>query len=338
MAVTDESVTDKFAIYCGDCMEVLPKLPGGKMHLSVYSPPFAGLYNYSSSERDFSNCQSYEDFMAQYEFLVREIARVTMPGRMTAVHCTDVPSGNTGRDHMVDFPGDIIRLHERCGWKYTARYNIWKDPFVVYLRTLQKNIRHRTVIDDSARCSNASADYLLLLRREGENPVPIAHPIGLLDYVGAREVPRDLLKYRGWPGKQTENKYSQWIWRQYASAFWDDVRLDRVLPYRDCKEPDDEKHVHPLQLDVIERCIHLWSNPGENILTPFMGVGSEVYGAVLNGRRGIGIELKASYYRQAVNNLEAASEGVRDEVAPQTKMFAEPSESMDDAEEVAPSP
>lgn len=332
MAVSEQLVTDKFALYQGDCMSVLPTLPTGKIHLSLYSPPFAGLYNYSSSEQDFSNCADYDEFMVQYEFLVKELARVTMPGRMTAVHCMDVPSGNTGRDHMVDFPGDIIRLHEKHGWKYTARYAIWKDPFVVYLRTLKKNIRHRTVIDDSAKCSNASADYLLLMRKEGENPVPIAHPIGLLEYAGARDIPASVLKYKGYAGKQTENKYSQWIWRQYASAFWDDVRLDRVLPFRDCKEPDDERHVHPLQLDVIDRCIQLWSNPGENVLTPFMGVGSEVYGAVASGRRGIGVELKASYYRQAVANIEAASKSGWKAIEKQAKMFAEPEATMDESE------
>lgn len=306
MAVENQLVTDRYAIYQGDCMEVLPDVPAGKVALSIYSPPFAGLFNYSSSERDFSNCHDYGDFMAQYEYLVRELSRVTMSGRMTAVHCMDVPSGNTGRDHMVDFPGDIIRLHERLGWAYIARYAIWKDPFVVYLRTLQKNIRHRTVVDDSSRCSNASADYLVVFRNAGENKTPIHHPTGLSEYVGSREVPKTLLKYKDWKGKQTENKYSQWIWRQYASAFWDDVRLDRVLPYVESRDSEDERHVHPLQLDVIERCIHLWSNPGETVLTPFMGVGSEVYGAVINGRRGLGVELKPSYYRQAVKNLAIA--------------------------------
>ena len=331
MAVTEQLVTEKYAIYNGDSMEVLPSLPAGKVHLSVYSPPFAGLYNYSSSDRDFSNTADYAEFMAQYEFMVTEMSRVTMPGRMTAVHCTDIPSGNTGRDHMIDLPGDIVRVHEKHGWKYTARYAIWKDPFVVYIRTLQKNIRHRTVVDDSARCSNAAADYLILMRREGDNPVPIAHPIGLLDYAGSREVPSGVRKYKGWRGKQTENRYSQWIWRQYASCFWDDVRLDRVLPYREGKEPDDEKHVHPLQLDVIERCVQLWSNPGETVLTPFMGVGSEVYGAVVNGRRGVGVELKASYYRQAIRNLEEAARGERFEDNKQTGMFPD-AELMDDAE------
>lgn len=308
MAVTDQKITDKFAVYNGDCMAVLPTLPDGRVHLSVYSPPFAGMYNYSSSERDFSNVRDYEHFFEMYAFLVRELARVTMPGRMSAVHCMDVPSGNSGKDSLTDFPGDIIRLHQREGWKFTARYAVWKEPYAVRVRTLAKGLAHKTIVDDATRCTVASADYLLMFRRDGENPVPVEHPTGFLDYAGERQVPPEILKFKGWTGKQTENRYSQWIWRQYASAFWDDIRISRVLPYLDCKEPDDEKHVHPLQLDVIDRIVALWSNPGETVLTPFMGVGSEVYGAVAAGRRGVGIELKPSYYRQAVKNLEAASE------------------------------
>jgi DNA modification methylase len=334
MAVAEQEITDRYAAYLGDCMEVLPSMPDERVHLSLYSPPFAGLYNYSSSEHDFSNCYDYDQFMQQYEFLVRELHRLTLTGRVTAVHCADIPSGNTGRDHLRDFSGDVIRLHERLGWQYMARYCIWKDPFTVYIRTLAKNLRHRSMVEDSSRCTCAAADYLLVFRKPGESRVPIEHPRGLMEYIGKREVPEVLLKYRGWKGAQTENKYSQWIWRQYASAFWDDVRLDRVLPYRDCKEPDDERHVHPLQLDVIERAVILWSNAGEVVLTPFMGVGSEVYGAVMQGRRGVGIELKAAYYRQAVQNLKAAAERgwtPEKEVDPQATMFGE----MDDADEPA---
>ena len=311
MAIADQLVTDEFALYNGDCLEVMAKMPTASIHLSVYSPPFAGLYSYSSSERDMSNCRSYDEFMQHYGYLVVEKARVTMPGRITAVHCTDIPSGNTRHDHLRDFPGDIIRLHEAHGWHYVARYCVWKDPYVVYLRTMTKSLQHKTVVDDASNCSVASADYMLVFRREGENKVPVEHATGLHDYAGSREPPADVLKFRHWKGEQIANKYSQWVWRQYASAFWDDVRLDRVLPFKDSKEPDDEKHVHPLQLDVIERTVVLWSNPGETVLTPFMGVGSEVYGAVLNGRRGIGVELKASYYRQAVLNVKAAAEDRR---------------------------
>ena len=168
---------------------------------------------------------------------------------------------------------------------------------------------HKTIVDDSSKCSNASADYLLVFRRSDEKKVPIAHPIGLLEYSGERKIPPELFQYKGWTGKQTENRYSHWIWRQYASSFWDDIRIDRVLPYKESREPDDEKHVHPLQLDVIDRCVTLWSNPGDKVLTPFMGIGSEVYGAVKAGRKGIGIELKESYYRQAVKNVYAAATG-----------------------------
>ena len=305
MAVLDQKITAEYALYNGDCMAVMPTLPDGSVHLSVYSPPFAGLYIYSSSERDLSNSRSYEEFFQHYEFVVRELHRVTMLGRLTAVHCMDVPTGNTGRDALTDFPGDIIRLHTKLGWDYTARYHVWKEPLTVRNRTMVKALAHKTIVDDSSRCSVASADYVLMFRKRGENPVPITHPNGLTEYAGERPIPHDLLRYKGWKGNQIENRYSHWIWRQYASAFWDDVRLDRVLPYREARDQEDEKHVHPLQLDVIERALVLWSNPGETMLTPFMGVGSEVYAAVQNGRHGIGIELKASYYRQAVKNLAA---------------------------------
>ncbi len=307
MAVTDQKLTDYYAIYNGDCLEVMPKMPDGSIHLSVYSPPFAGLYHYSSSERDLSNNRSYSEFFDHYRFVVRELARVTMPGRMTCVHCMDVPSSNTGKnDYLVDFPGDIIRLHADEGWRYVARYHVWKEPLTVRNRTMTKSLAHKTIVDDSSRCTVASADYLLVFRRKGENTIPIAHPGGLMRYAGSREIPQELLMYRGWTGKQTENRFSHWIWRQYASAFWDDVRLDRVLPYKPARDAEDEKHVHPLQLDVIDRALTLWSNPGETMLTPFGGVGSEPFSAVVNGRRAIAVELKPSYYRQMVKNLAEA--------------------------------
>jgi DNA modification methylase len=306
MAVADQQVTDRYAVYNGDCVEVMQSLGDKSVDLSVYSPPFAGLYHYSSSDRDLSNCRSYEEFFDHYEFVVRGIQRITKPGRMTAVHCMDVPSGNSGLDHLRDFPGDIIRLHEKCGFQYVARYHVWKEPLTVRNRTMTKALAHQSIVNDSSRCTVASADYLLVFRNKGENETPIEHPNGLTEYSGARVMPSELLSYKGWTGKQTENRYSHWIWRQYASAFWDDVRLDRVLPYREARTEEDEKHVHPLQLDVIDRCLVLWSNPGEVVFSPFMGVGSEVYSAVVAGRRGLGVELKPSYYRQSVKNLEAA--------------------------------
>jgi DNA modification methylase len=313
MAVNNQIVNDRYAIYEGDCIEVMQAMPKECVHLSIYSPPFGGLYHYSSSERDLSNCKDYAQFFEHYAFVVRELFRLTHPGRMTAVHCMDVPSGNSGTDYLIDFPGDIIRLHENEGWRYIARYAVWKEPLAVRNRTMAKNLAHKTIVDDSSRCSVASADYLLVFRRKGENKIPIAHPVGLLEYAGERRPPAEVLPFRGWKGKQIENRYSHWIWRQYASAFWDDIRINRVLPFRESRDEEDEKHVHPLQLDVIDRVITLWSNPGEVVLTPFMGVGSEVYGAVCAGRKGIGAELKPSYYRQAVKNMVVAREGKGDE-------------------------
>lgn len=314
MAVAAQELTDRYALYQGDCMEVLPTLPQGSVHLSIYSPPFAGLYHYSSSERDLSNSRSYEEFFEHYGFVVAELARATMPGRVSLVHCMDVPSGNTGDDELTDFPGDIIRLHARHGWRYKGRYHIWKEPLTVRNRTLTKSLAHKTIVDDSTLCSVANADYLLIFKRRGKNPVPVAHPHGLMEYHGERKVPADLLGYRGWRGKQTENRYSHWIWRQYASSFWDDIRLDHVLPYKPAREQEDEKHVHPLQLDVVSRGVTLYSNPGEVVLTPFLGVGSEAFGAVALGRFAVGIELKESYFRQALRNL-AEAESPRDEQA-----------------------
>jgi len=307
VGVKEQVIEDRYAIYCGDCIEVMSTLRDETVGLSVYSPPFGGLYNYSSDPRDLSNARSYLEFFEHYRFVVEELRRLTMPGRMTGVHCADVPSGNSGCDHLRDFPGDIIRLHEQCGFHYTGRYHVWKEPLGVRNRTMAKNLAHKTIVDDSSKCSVASADYLLMFRREGENIVPITHPTGLDSYAGEREIPHELLSYRGHAGNQIENRYSHWIWRQYASAFWDDVRIDRVLPYRESKDEDDERHVHPLQLDVIERCVVLWSNPDEVVFTPFMGVGSEVYIPVTLGRKGIGVELKPSYYAQAVRNMEAAA-------------------------------
>jgi DNA modification methylase len=311
MAVHDQLITDKFAIFHGDCVEGMSALPDKSIHLSVYSPPFGGLYCYSSNDRDLSNCKDYDEFMVHYGFVVKELARITIPGRMSAVHCMDVPNSNSGTDSYRDFPGDIIRLHEREGWKYAGRHMIWKEPLAVRLRTMQKNLAHASLCDDSIDCGVASGDYLLMFRRDGKNPIPVAHPTGLHEYAGERKPPSDIIQYRGYTGKQTENRFSHWIWRQYADCMWDDIRMQRVLPFREARDSEDEKHVHPLQLDVIERIVTLRSNIGETVLTPFMGVGSEVYIPVLMGRRGVGFELKDTYYRQAVKNVEAAARGDR---------------------------
>lgn len=311
MAVITQNVSDRYAIYNGDSAEVLTSLPSESVGMAIYSPPFATesggcLYNYSSSVRDLSNSRTYEEFFQHYSFIVEQVYRLLKPGRICAVHCMDVPKQGANICGYSDFPGDIIRLHEQMGFDYLPRICIWKEPLAVRNRTMSKALAHRQIVEDSTQTNVAAADYLIPFRKRGSNPEPVTHEHGLLSYAGERQIPAELRKYRDWKGKQTENRFSHWIWRNYASCFWDDIRLDRVLPYEESKAEGDERHQHPLQLDVIERAVEMWSNPGDVVLSPFMGVGSEVYGAVILGRRGIGCELKASYYAQAEKNLRKA--------------------------------
>lgn len=310
----DSEITDDYAIYCDDCLEMMPALPDKSVHLSIYSPPFGGLYNYSSSDRDLSNCRDYEQFFEHYEYVVREISRITMPGRLTVVHAMDVPSRT--KHAIRDFPGDIIRLHEEHGFVYHDRKAIWKEPLKQAIRTRALGLRHGQIVKDATLCRSALADYLISFRRRGENPVPVVHPDGFTRYAGERPMHPEPdadgaiwgelnRKYSDWGDPKTD-KRSHKIWQRYASALWDDIRIARVLPYRKARDPEDEKHVHPLQLDVIERCVDMWSNTGEVVFTPFMGVGSEVYAAVCAGRKGVGVELKPTYYQQAHRNIAAA--------------------------------
>lgn len=314
MGVLNQQITDRWAVYNGDCIEVMAELPDESIHGSVYSPPFAGLYHYSSDDRDLSNARDYAEFAEHYGFVLDEITRLTIPGRTTAVHAAPVPSGNSGRDSLHDFPGDVIRWHVDRGWQWVSRHVIWKEPLAVRLRTMAKNLAHKTVVDDAAMAGVASADELLIFRKPGA-AVPVTHPTGLHEYAGGLPVPAELHRYRGWDGAQTGNRYSHWVWRQYASCIWDDIRIDRVLPFRDSRSEDDEKHVHPLQLDVIARYLQLRTLPGERVLTPFMGVGSEVYEAVRQGRFGIGAELKPEYFTQALRNLAAVDVDDQDDAS-----------------------
>lgn len=300
----DQKITDRYAIYNGDSMDLMRSMPDASIHASIYSPPFSGLYHYSSSDRDVSNARNFDEFKAHYGMFIDEIFRLTPKGRLTAVHAAPIPLSNTGKDSMYDFPGEVIRMHMERGWEWVSRHYIWKEPLAVRNRTMTKNLSHRTICDDAAYGGSASADELLIFRKPGGSDIPIQHPTGLHDYMGAETVPVELGKYRYWEGDQKVNRYSHWIWRRYASSVWDDIRLSNVLPFRDARDPDDEKHVHPLQLDVIARFVQLRTMEGEKVFTPFMGVGSEVFEAVRQGRIGIGCELKPSYYRQAVLNMD----------------------------------
>lgn len=332
----EQTHEENYSIYNSDCMEVVTTLKDESIDLSVYSPPFAGLYNYSSSERDFSNCENKEQFLEQYEFLIKEMARITKKGRINAVHCTDV-FDNTCR--LWDFPHEIIRLHEKYGFEYRNRITIWKEPLKVRMRTMVQSLMHKFIVEDSTKCFTAMPDYVLIFTKKGENEVPVTHNEGLKYYAG--EIPvlpnilrawnnandSDLNEAQLWDYLNTKfkdhkdpksNKLSHYIWQRYASSVWDDIRIDNVLPFKQTKEEDDEKHVHPLQLDVIDRIVQLYSNTNEVVFTPFMGVGSEVFSPVSLGRKAIGVELKDSYYKQAILNIKEADRRFKESVKQET--------------------
>jgi DNA modification methylase len=330
--VKDQLVTERYAIYNSDCMLVMPTIQDESIDLSIYSPPFAGLYNYSSSEHDFSNCETKEQFLIQYDYLIHEIARVTKRGRISAVHCTDV-FDNTCR--LWDFPHEIIKLHEKHGFEYRNRITIWKEPLKVRMRTMVQSLMHKFIVEDSTKCFTAMPDYVLVFTKKGENQVPVTHPFGINNYAGETPILPNILNAWNnanntklnaeqlWEHLNKINesdkitKLNHYIWQRYASSVWDDIRIDNVLPFRDSKEEDDEKHVHPLQLDVIDRLVELYSNPNEVVLTPFMGVGSEVFSPVSMGRKAIGIELKDSYYKQAILNMKEVDKRFIDKNQPE---------------------
>lgn len=326
MALIDQVIKDRYALYNGDCVEVASGLPDASVGMSVYSPPFCGLYNYSSDDRDMSNNLTYEGFYKHYEFLVAQMARITKPGRINAVHCMDIPQpGQKSGYH--DLPGRLIELHARHGFHFQGRICIWKEPLAVAIRTRLKHLQHKALVADSANSTIAAADYLLIFQKSGENKEPITHEGGgLKHYYGADQIPEELLQFRDEP-EQSKNRFSHWIWRRYASSVWMDIRTSNnvptgdgrtckaVLAYKEARDPEDEKHVHPLQLDVIHRATQLWSNPNDVVFTPFMGVGSEVYGPLYQGRRAVGVELKESYFRQAVRNVAEVDEDRRAEMA-----------------------
>jgi len=314
-------ITDEYAIYNSDCMEILPTLKDESIDLSFYSPPFANLYTYSSSERDMSNCDSTKDFLIQYEFLVKEMSRVTKPGRINCIHITDLIniSGT-----LEDFPHEIIKLHKKHGFLFKNRITVWKEPLKVRIRTMVQSLMHKYIMEDATKCFPANPDYILIFKKKGETKIPVTHQFGINEYFGDIPILPNMLK--AWNNANNTNldadelweylkkvneddkvtKLNHYIWQRYASGVWDDIRDNNVLPFRDSREDDDEKHITPTQLDVIDRCVSLWSNPGEVVLTPFMGVGSEVYSPLSLGRKAIGIELKDSYYKQAIINLDHA--------------------------------
>lgn len=296
MAVRDFVKTNEYAIYNGDSCVVMPELPEKSIDYSIFSPPFADLYTYSDNPSDLGNCGSYLEFFDHFSIIVGELSRIIKPGRNVSVHCMDIPAmkERDGYIGIKDFPGDIIRLFEKHRFIYHSRHTIWKDPLIEATRTKAIGLMHKQLQKDSVMSRAGLPDYLLTFRNAGQNEMPITHYDGLSNYCGSKD-----------PGGSGVGR-SHNIWRAYASPVWMDVRQTKTLNARSGRDPDDEKHICPLQLDTIERAIILWSNPGEVVFTPFMGIGSETYAAVMTGRRAVGIELKPSYFDAAKSNMEYA--------------------------------
>lgn len=305
--IKKQIIKKNYSLYCGDCCEVIKGIPDESIGFSIFSPPFCNLYSYSDDEADMGNSKSYDEFFGHFEFLTKGLLRTMKPGRNVAVHCMDLPVAkqDVGYIGIKDFPGDLVRAFEKQGFIFHARFCIWKDPLLAAVRTKAIGLAHKQIVKDSALCRTGILEYILVFRKPGDNIVPVSHEYGLTEYCGSRSVPRDLDKFIGFKGDQGKNKRSHWIWQQYASPVWFDIRQTNVLPYRGGRDEEDQKHICPLQLDVVERCIALWTAPGDVVCTPFMGVGTEIFVAVKNKRRGIGIELKESYYNQAARNVKS---------------------------------
>lgn len=303
-------VTDNFAIYHGDSCEMIKAIPDNSMHFGIHSPPFEGLYKFTNSPRDVSNNEG-GSFWKHYQFLIQEMLRITMPGRLHSVHVMQLPATKTreGFIGMRDFRGDVVRSYQDAGWIFHSEVCIWKDPVVAQQRTKSIRLLHKQLKKDSSISGQGLGDYIVTFRKPGVNEERISG--GLERFVGegtdvsreAYDKQAEALREAGkepWP-------FKDWVsimtWQRYASNVWTDIRQTRTLQYRSGRAEKDEAHISPLQLDVIERCIELWSNPGETVFTPFMGIGSEVYCAVEAGRKGVGFELKESYFNQAMCNL-----------------------------------
>lgn len=286
---------EKYSIYNGDSCQLVKDLPDNSIGYSIFSPPFASLYTYSDFDEDMGNSRNDEEFFQHFGYLVRELLRITQPGRNVSVHCMDMPimKERDGYIGVKDFPGDIIRLFINNGFILHSKVLIWKDPLIEATRTKALGLMHKQLCKDSAMCRQGLPDYLLTFRKPGENQNPIRHPEGLTSYAGSGDI--------GYP--VSDIKYSHNVWRKYASPVWMDIRQTNTLN-KLADKGQDERHICPLQLDVIERGLTLWSNPEDIVFTPFMGIGSEVYQAVKMGRHGIGFELKPEYFEQAYINIQ----------------------------------
>lgn len=281
MKVIDQSEGPGYVIYHADCVEVASALPDNSIHYSVYSPPFESLYVYSPSDRDMGNSKTTEEFWQHYRYLIEQCFRIHKPGRLVSVHCMDLPTSKTmhGYIGLRDFPGEIIRSFIDAGFIYHSRVCIRKDPVTAMQRTKALGLLHKTIRKDSSMSRQGIADYVVTFRKPGDNDEPIAH---------------------------THDEYPVSLWQRMAEPVWTDIDPSDTLQRKDAREHADERHIAPLQLEVIRRCIELWSNPGDTVFSPFAGIGSEGYQAIKMGRKFLGAELKGSYWEQACRNLKQA--------------------------------
>ena len=284
MNVLEQVIENKYAIYNGDSCEIVRAIPDNSIHYTIFSPPFASLYTYSNSDRDMGNSKGDDEFYNHFIFLAKELYRVTMPGRLLSFHCMDLPlmKERDGVIGLKDFPEIIRKIFEDCGFIYHSKVTIWKNPVTEMQRTKALGLLHKQIRKDSTMNRQGIPDYIVTMRKPGENPERVSH---------------------------THETFPVDVWQNYASPVWMDIRQSDTLQKKSAREDKDERHICPLQLEVIQRCIELWTNPNDIVLDPFAGIGSVPYTAVKMGRRGIGVELKESYYNQAVNNLEIAVKG-----------------------------
>lgn len=281
MNVLDQVVNNKYAIYNGDSCEVIKGIPDNSIHYTIFSPPFASLYTYSNSDRDMGNCKGEEEFAEHFHFLIDELYRVTMPGRLLSFHCMQLPLSKE-RDGVIglrDFRGGLIRMFQQAGFIYHSEVTIWKNPVTAMQRTKALGLLHKQLKKDSCMSRQGIPDYLVTMRKPGDNPERVSH---------------------------TNESFPVYVWQHYASPVWMDIKESDTLQRKSAREEKDERHICPLQLEVIRRGIELWTNPGDIVLDPFTGIGSTEYVALRSGRRTIGCELKPSYYKQAVANCIAA--------------------------------
>ena len=316
MEILNQKIDDRYAMYNGDCVEVLKEITDNSIHYSIFSPPFASLYTYSNSDRDMGNSASDNEFYEHFKYLISELYRVTMPGRLLSFHCMDLPMMKS-RDGVIglkDFPGELIRMFTDAGFIYHSKVTIWKDPLVEATRTKALGLLHKQICKDSSMCRQGLPDYLVTMRKPGENPELIAHPEGFDSYIGEDEpegakIERPQPDAEKYEKKEKYNEvpvYSHQVWRKYASPVWMDIRQSNTLNGKSAREEQDERHICPLQLDVIARGINLWTNENDIVLDPFAGIGSSNYVALKMGRRTIGVELKENYYNLAIDNVEKA--------------------------------